>query len=134
MLYYYLEFVLLNIVKLLLFLHTHTHTQTHTHTHTHARSSYIVGVYVTVCIWRHQDFKSGVGVRGAEQGKSPDMMFCAINQYWLQLNRNCGQGRSMGGGGGCRSLVSEVGGAMTPDVLLPPLTPTPASPLTLLPN
>ena len=50
--------------------------------------------------WWHQDFKSGVGVLGAEQGESPDIMYCAMNQYWLQLNRNWGQGWLGGGGGG----------------------------------
>ena len=59
------------------------------------------------------------------RGKAPTWWF--VNQSWLQLNRNWGQG-------GCRSLVSDGKGNMTPDVLHPPLTPTPASPLTLLPN
>ena len=35
---------------------------------------------------------------GSIAGESPDM-FCAMNQYWLQLNTNWGQGWSTGGGG-----------------------------------
>ena len=71
---------------------------------------------------------------GSRAGEIPKMMFCAMNQYSLQLNRNWGQGRSRGGGGGgCRTLVSD-GRGNDFECPPPPLTPTPASPLTLLAN
>ena len=42
------------------------------------------------------------------RGKVPTCFACAMNQYWLQLNRNWGEGLSKGGGGGgCRYLVSD---------------------------
>ena len=75
-----------------------------------------------------QTWSGGLGSRAG--GKAPHADLC---NYWVlaATEQKLGSMR----GGGVQILVSDGRpGAMTPDVLLSPLTPTPASPLTLRPN
>ena len=65
-----------------------------------------VCVCVCMCInelgwkWRHQDFKSGVGVRGAEQGKAPTCFMQWIISIRCSTEQKLGSRMVKGGGGG----------------------------------
>ena len=96
-----------------------------------------VCVCMYVCInelvwkWRHQDFKRGFGFGEQSRGKSPTCWFVQLMSIGCNWTENWGQ---WGGGGGVQIFRLWWEGQWLLMSLLPPLTPTPASPLTLLPN
>ena len=99
-----------------------------------------VCVCVCGCVYVHKwadmkvaapGFQKWSGGLGAEQGKFPKWCFV----QWISIRCNWTEIEAKGGheGGGCRILVSD-GRGNDFECPPPPLTPTPASPLTLLAN